>query len=116
MTTASIIITQSEITISEDSTTDTVTLDDNSTQSLTLTLSDEGPIGPQGPAGPAGPTGPKGDTGDTGPQGIQGEQGEQGPQGIQGETGPAGAELTVTVSETAPSSPSLGDIWVDTSA
>lgn len=49
----------------------------------------EGPPGPQGPAGP------------TGPQGAPGTS----------YTGP-----TISVSDTAPSSPSTGDVWIDTSA
>jgi hypothetical protein len=78
-----------------------------------------GPAGPQGPVGPAGPAGPqgiqgvKGDTGDTGPQGIQGVKGDT------GATGPAGASYTgpaITVSSTAPTTPAVGDIWIDTSS
>ena len=64
----------------------------------------EGVPGPQGPIGPQGipgPQGVKGDTGDTGPQGIPGTS----------YTGPA-----ITVSNTAPSSPAVGDVWIDTSA
>lgn len=38
--------------------------------------------------------------------------GKQGPQGLQGETGPAG---TIQAGDTAPSSPQVNDLWVDTS-
>jgi len=93
--------------------------------------------GEPGPAGAPGSPGPKGDTGDTGPQGIQGSQGIQGPkgdtgdtgpQGIQGpkgdkgdtgDTGPAGASYTgpkITTASVAPSTPSVGDVWIDTSS
>lgn len=58
-----------------------------------------GPTGPQGPRGAAstvpGPTGP---TGPTGPQGPQ---------------GPTGA-VPFTVGATPPASPSIGDVWIDT--
>lgn len=75
--------------------------------------------GPQGPAGPTGPTGatgaqgPKGDTGNTGATGAQG------PKGDTGATGAAGTSYTgpkITVASTAPSSPSTGDVWIDTSS
>lgn len=101
----------------------------------------EGPQGPPGPAGadstvpgpqgPAGPAGAKGDTGDqglpgaTGPKGDKGDTGDQGPvgptgaTGPKGDTGPAGASYTgpkITQSTTAPASPSVGDVWIDTSS
>jgi hypothetical protein len=69
----------------------------------------EGVPGPQGPAGP------------TGPQGIPGVTGPQGPQGIQGPAGPQGAAgasysgPTISVSAVAPTSPQIGDVWIDTS-
>jgi len=84
-----------------------------------------GPAGPQGPAGPAGPTGatgpqgPKGDTGAVGPQGIPGIDGPTGPTGPTGPQGPAGASYTgpkISVSSSAPSTPSVGDVWIDTSS
>lgn len=87
-----------------------------------------GPQGPQGPQGPAGPQGPKGDIGNTGATGAQGPQGPQGPAGptgntgatgAQGPQGPAGTSYTgpkITVSNTAPSSPTVGDVWIDTSS
>jgi|ERR1043165_6105864 hypothetical protein len=56
--------------------------------------------GVPGPPGPPGVQGPKGDTGNTGAQGNPGVD----------YTGP-----TITVSSTAPSSPSVGDVWIDTS-
>lgn len=74
----------------------------------------DGAQGPQGiPGTPGadgadstvpGPQGPKGDTGDTGPQGPAGADGAD-------YTGP-----TITVAASAPSSPAVGDIWIDTSA
>lgn len=85
----------------------------------------EGVPGPQGPAGPTGPTGatgPQGATGSQGPQGTTGNTGAQGPQGVTGSQGPQGipgtsySGPTITVSTTAPSSPTTGDIWIDTSA
>lgn len=88
----------------------------------------EGVPGPQGPAGPTGPTGPTGLTGPAGPKGDKGDTGAVGPQGIPGidgptgptgPTGPAGASYTgpkITVSSSAPSSPTTGDVWIDTSS
>ena len=84
-----------------------------------------GPQGPQGPAGPSGPTGatgatgPKGDTGDTGPTGPQGPAGATGATGATGPQGPVGTSYAgpaITVSTTPPSSPAVGDIWIDTSS
>jgi hypothetical protein len=57
--------------------------------------------GVPGPQGEQGIQGVKGDTGDTGPQGIPGTN----------YTGP-----TITVSNAAPSSPAVGDVWIDTSS
>lgn len=85
----------------------------------------EGVPGPQGPQGPVGPQGPQGATGAQGPQGSTGATGAQGPQGPQGITGAQGPQgvpgtsytgPTITVSNTAPSSPAINDIWIDTSA
>lgn len=85
----------------------------------------EGVPGPPGPPGLKGDTGDKGDKGDTGNQGIQGLKGDTGNQGIQGlkgdtgDTGPAGASYTgpkITVASSAPSSPTTGDVWIDTSS
>lgn len=81
-----------------------------------------GPPGPQGIQGVPGPTGPAGPTGSTGPQGIQGAKGDTGDTGDTGPTGPQGIPgasytgPTITVSNTAPSSPAIGDVWIDTSA
>lgn len=63
----------------------------------------EGVPGPQGPAGPQGATGAQGPIGNTG---------AQGPQGVPGTSysGPA-----ITVASTAPPTPAVGDIWIDTS-
>lgn len=70
-------------------------------------------VGPQGPQGIQGIQGVKGDTGDQGPQGPKGDTGATGPAGADGAdyTGP-----TITVSSTAPSSPAVGDIWIDISS
>ena len=81
-----------------------------------------GATGPTGPSGAVGPTGPLGPTGadstiagPTGPQGPTGATGPvstiPGPTGVQGPTGPDGNYLE---SETAPESPTLGDIWFNT--
>jgi hypothetical protein len=67
----------------------------------------KGDTGAQGPKGDPGPTGPIGPQGNTGPQG---DTGAQGIQGIQGEQGIPG--ITVTVSSTEPTSPSVGDLWI----
>ena len=72
-----------------------------------------GPPGPQGPAGPTGATGPQGSAGAQGPKGDTGNTGATGAQG------PAGASYTgptITVSTTAPSTPTIGDVWIDTSS
>lgn len=66
--------------------------------------------GVPGPQGPTGPTGATGATGATGPQGPKGDTGDTGPQGTS-YTGPK-----ITVSSTSPSSPSVGDVWIDTSS
>lgn len=79
-----------------------------------------GAVGPTGPTGPTGPSGPQGDigpTGATGAQGIQGTKGDPGATGPSGPTGPVGAtgatgpEGKFTASDTAPSSPTAGDAW-----
>ena len=99
----------------------------------------QGIVGPTGPTGPLGPVGPQGFVGDTGSQGPQGATGPTGPQGVgltgpagpvgplgptgptgptgpQGFIGPAGSDgVSVTVSETAPSSPGIADMWFDPS-
>lgn len=86
---------------------------------------DKGATGAQGPAGPQGATGAqgpqgiqgvKGDTGATGPQGPQGVKGDTGATGPQGATGPRGAtgakgDSGIIVSSTAPSSPTVGQLW-----
>lgn len=59
-----------------------------------------GPTGPTGPMGPTGETGPKGDKGDPGNDGLDGAD----------YSGP-----TITTSSMEPSSPAVGDVWIDTS-
>ena len=72
---------------------------------------DTGPAGDTGPTG-EGDTGPTGWTGDTGPIGV-GDTGDKGDTGDTGPQGPTGY-VNVTVGETAPESPSTGQLWVDT--
>lgn len=67
----------------------------------------------QGEQGIQGVPGLDGDDGATGPAG---EQGPQGPQGIPGTDGADYDGPTITVSSSAPSSPSVGDVWIDTSS
>jgi hypothetical protein len=91
----------------------------------------EGVPGPPGPTGPTGATGATGATGPTGPLGPTGPSGSTGPKGDTGATGatgsigptgPAGANGTsytgpkITVATTAPSTPAVGDVWIDTSS
>lgn len=71
----------------------------------------QGPAGPPGSIGPAGPPGPSGPQGPSGEKGTDGASGPQGPAGAQGPAGPSGS--SVTISDTAPSSPSLADLWWD---
>lgn len=79
---------------------------------------DQGEQGIQGPKGDTGLQGIKGDTGDVGPKGDtgdvgpKGDTGDVGPKGDTGDTGPRGPG--VTVSATAPSSPTSGDLWWNT--
>ncbi|MCP9820672.1 hypothetical protein KBZ18_14385 [Synechococcus sp. Cruz-9H2] len=83
-----------------------------------------GATGPQGPAGPTGATGATGATGGTGPTGPQGPAGPSVWGGITG-TLSTQADLQaalnqklnasrLTVGTTAPPSPALNDLWVDT--
>ncbi len=96
-----------------------------------------GPTGSTGPTGPTGATGPAGSdgfvgvdgaTGPTGPTGatgaastVTGPTGPTGPTGatganstVTGPTGPTGPDGTYLESATAPSTPSPGDIWFNT--
>ncbi len=43
-----------------------------------------------------------------------GRPGPKGDQGDIGPAGPAGTSLPITISNTAPLSPSIGDVWIDT--
>lgn len=45
---------------------------------------------------------------------VVGRPGPKGEQGDIGPAGPAGASLPITISNTAPLSPSIGDVWIDT--
>jgi len=77
-----------------------------------------GPAGPTGPQGPQGPIGLTGPQGPAGPTGATGATGPTGPKGDTGDTGPSGTDYSgpnITVSSTAPASPSVGDVWIDTS-
>ena len=70
-------------------------------------------------AGPQGAQGVQGSVGAQGAQGVQGAVGAQGSTGAQGVQGAAGADgaqgavgvSTVTISDNAPSSPNVGDLW-----
>ena len=75
-----------------------------------------GPTGPQGPTGSAGANGANGiagATGATGPTGPTGPTGAAGYIGADGATGPTGATGSYIISDTAPSSPSVGNTWYD---
>lgn len=67
-----------------------------------------------GATGPTGPTGPTGATGAIGPTGATGPTGPTGPTGAIGPTGPTGPDR-LSVSDSAPSSPALGDLWFNSS-
>lgn len=89
---------------------------------------DTGDVGPQGSQGIQGVKGDTGNAGSQGIQGVKGDTGDVGPTGPKGDkgdtgnTGPAGADgsdytgPTITSSSVAPSSPSVGDVWIDTSS
>ena len=87
----------------------------SSAESVIITFARTGDIGAQGPTGP---TGSQGETGPTGPTGATGAASTvTGPTGAQGPTGPTGPAAaggaSVTVGQTAPASPSVGDLWYD---
>ncbi len=81
-----------------------------------------GPTGPAGVTGPTGPTGSQGTAGTAGGLGATGPTGPTGPTGstgLTGATGPTGPNpLTtggkISVSNSAPSSPAVNDVWIDT--
>ena len=102
-----------------------------------------GPTGATGPQGPTGAVGATGALGATGLMGATGPQGASGIQGMTGATGPVGPQAVsadagnlltlgtdsrvmlaeaalpvpkITVSATQPTSPNIGDVWIDTSA
>jgi hypothetical protein len=87
--------------------TTTIYFEDGKASNVRTTIS-AGAIGPTGPTGPTGATGVQGATGPTGPTGAAGIDGLDGP------TGPTGADGKFYVSDVAPTSPSVGDVWVDT--
>lgn len=72
----------------------------------------QGLFGTQGFNGVQGTQGLQGVQGATGTQGIQGE----GIQGIQGPSGDGGGGSSYTVSDTAPLSPTNGDVWFNSSS
>lgn len=74
-----------------------------------------GPQGPFGPAGAAGADGRPGDLGPCGPSGPCGPTGPSGPIGANGPTGPPGANGSPILpkTNTPPSNPSIGTIYVD---
>jgi hypothetical protein len=98
----------------------TLSYEGTNTQSNVLTTISSGPSGPQGTQGIAGSV-----QGAQGAQGLQGRQGAQG-VGVQGIQGLAGSlqgaqgaqgtrgNFTVFSQATAPTSPGVGDYWVDT--
>ncbi len=45
---------------------------------------------------------------------VVGRPGPKGDEGDPGPAGPPGASLPITISNTAPASPSVGDVWIDT--
>ena len=71
--------------------------------------------GPQGPQGPQGTPGVNGDDGAPGEPGADGAPGEPGADGAPGEPGADGAPGPgIQLSATAPTSPSEGDLWFNT--
>jgi len=114
---------------------------DDGTTSQWVVAHGRGDKGQKGDTGPAGDTGAPGAPGATGPAGATGATGPAGPQGVQGDTGPPGSttwagitdkpstfppsahthvqdDITdlphITVGTTAPVSPSVNDVWIDT--
>jgi len=75
----------------------------------------DGATGATGPAGINGATGATGATGfgATGATGPQGATGFTGNVGSTGATGPAGTNANVSVTSTAPVSPNLGTMWLN---
>ena len=69
-----------------------------------------------GSKGDTGTTGYTGSVGDTGTTGFTGSIGDQGTTGYTGSVGGIGytGSSSITVSSTAPSSPSTNDLWVET--
>jgi len=76
----------------------------------------QGNVGPIGATGLAGTPGTIGIDGATGATGIAGIQGNVGPIGATGSTGPIGAsgpEFRIVVSDSVPTSPTVGTLWWD---
>ena len=71
----------------------------------------QGAQGHQGAVGAQGDQGAQGAQGHQGAQGAVGAQGAQGAQGAAGTNGAQGSTNNLEISETAPSSPSPGDLW-----
>tara|TARA_B100000676_G_scaffold19474_1_gene16931 strand:- start:1004 stop:4507 length:3504 start_codon:yes stop_codon:yes gene_type:complete len=91
-------------------------------QGVQGTAGSSGGTGAQGVQGAQGHQGVQGAQGHQGHQGVQGALGAQGNQGVQGATGAAGAQgnqgvqgatNNLTVSTSAPGSPTAGDMWWD---
>ncbi len=70
-------------------------------------------IGQKGDKGQKGEKGEKGTDGSDGTKGEKGQKGQTGDKGQKGEKGTSGGGATVTISDTAPGSPSAGDMWWD---
>jgi hypothetical protein len=86
------------------------------TQGVQGTTGIQGLLGLQGSSGYVGLDGAQGTQGTQGLQGTQGVQGIQGAQGVQGSQGTQGLQgvgTFYTYSSNPPSSPAVGDRWVD---
>ena len=75
----------------------------------------QGIPGTDGATGPEGPEGPQGPPGADGSDGASGPEGPDGPQGIPGTDGTSYTGPTITSNVAAPSSPAVGDVWIDLS-
>jgi hypothetical protein len=73
-----------------------------------------GPTGTNGSNGATGPTGWTGPAGYVGSDGATGPTGANGSNGATGPTGLSGTDAKVTLSDTAPSGPTGGNLWYKT--
>lgn len=72
-----------------------------------------GTIGIDGATGPVGATGSTGPIGSTGATGVAGIQGNIGATGSTGPIGASGPEFKIVVSDSVPTSPTVGTLWWD---